>query len=238
MEEGGSAQQMRNLNQFNIFDKKMTLEDAHAQLAKMKRLNDMKAVSLKKSNKNIIGPKNVIGLLIGILWSGYKSLTVVGDGGRSPDSPAEEAKTEPSVWDDEPVDVNPFGGKNIAPKATTPQPQLQVIPENVLTMPLIFTSVTQADGSNLCMKKTDFKELLKTSPYVVTFVVVEKNNIISEAPLQVQPLLRKFSDVIPNDIPPGLPIMRAIQHCIDFIPGSAIPNRPAYRMNLKEFTEL
>ncbi|GJS14613.1 hypothetical protein Tco_0409085 [Tanacetum coccineum] len=28
-----------------------------------------------------------------------------------PDSPAEEAETEPNVWDDEPVDVNPFGGR-------------------------------------------------------------------------------------------------------------------------------
>ncbi|GJV49791.1 reverse transcriptase domain-containing protein [Tanacetum coccineum] len=28
-----------------------------------------------------------------------------------PDSPAEEAKTEPNVWDDEPVDLNPFGGR-------------------------------------------------------------------------------------------------------------------------------
>ncbi|GJU80168.1 putative quercetin 3-O-methyltransferase 1 [Tanacetum coccineum] len=28
---------------------------------------------------------------------------------RDPDSPAEEAETEPNVWEDEPVDVNPFG---------------------------------------------------------------------------------------------------------------------------------
>nr|GEY65053.1 reverse transcriptase domain-containing protein [Tanacetum cinerariifolium] len=28
-------------------------------------------------------------------------------------SPTKEAETEPIVWDDEPVDVNPFGGKNI-----------------------------------------------------------------------------------------------------------------------------
>ncbi|GJV73647.1 hypothetical protein Tco_1493642 [Tanacetum coccineum] len=27
-----------------------------------------------------------------------------------PDTPAEEAETEPNVWDDESVDVNPFGG--------------------------------------------------------------------------------------------------------------------------------
>ncbi|GKA37500.1 reverse transcriptase domain-containing protein [Tanacetum coccineum] len=28
-----------------------------------------------------------------------------------PDSPAEEVETEPKVWDDKPVDVNPFGGR-------------------------------------------------------------------------------------------------------------------------------
>nr|GEY38863.1 reverse transcriptase domain-containing protein [Tanacetum cinerariifolium] len=65
-----------------------------------------------------------------------------------------------------------------------------------------------------------------------------RNKIISEAPLQVQPLPREFADVIPDDIPPGLPAMRDIQHCVDFILGFAIPNRPAYQMNLKEFTEL
>ncbi|GJU46344.1 RNA-directed DNA polymerase [Tanacetum coccineum] len=67
---------------------------------------------------------------------------------------------------------------------------------------------TQAEGFNLFMKKT------------------------------VQPLLREFTDVIPDDIPPGLPAMRDVQHCINFIPGSAIPNRPAYRMNPKGFAEL
>ncbi|GJT52995.1 reverse transcriptase domain-containing protein [Tanacetum coccineum] len=79
--------------------------------------------------------------------------------------------------------------------------------------------LTQAEGSNLFMKKTGFEGLMKTSPYVFTLVVLEENEIISEAPLQVQPLLREFADVIPYDIPPGLPAMRDIQHCIDFIPG-------------------
>nr|GEY57887.1 RNA-directed DNA polymerase [Tanacetum cinerariifolium] len=49
---------------------------------------------------------------------------------------------------------------------------------------------------------------------------------------------KEFAHVIPDDIPPGLPVMRDIQHCINFIPCFAIPNRPAYRMNPKEFTEL
>nr|GFA54453.1 hypothetical protein [Tanacetum cinerariifolium] len=60
---------------------------------------------------------------------------------------------------------------------------------------------TQAEGSNLFMKKTGFEGLMKTSPYVFTLMVVEENEIISEAPLQVQPLLREFADVIPDDIP-------------------------------------
>nr|GEV31846.1 hypothetical protein [Tanacetum cinerariifolium] len=93
-------------------------------------------------------------------------------------------------------------------------------------------------GFNLFMKRIGFEELMKSSPYVFTLVVVEENEIISEAPLQVQPLLREFADVIPNDIPHGLPAMRDIQHCIDFILGFAIPNKPAYQMNLKEFAEL
>ncbi|GKA47053.1 hypothetical protein Tco_0739936 [Tanacetum coccineum] len=69
---------------------------------------------------------------------------------------------------------------------------------------------TQAEGSNLFMKKTDFEGLVKTSPYVFTFVVVEENEIISEAPLPVQPLHKEFADVILEDIPPGLPNMRDI----------------------------
>ncbi|GJR60132.1 RNA-directed DNA polymerase [Tanacetum coccineum] len=107
-----------------------------------------------------------------------------------------------------------------------------------ITLVLFYSRQTQARGSNLFMKKIDFEGLVKTSPYVFTLVVVEENEIISEAPLQVQPLLKEFADVIPDDIPPGLPAMRDIQHCIDFIPGFTIPNRPAYRMNPKEFAEL
>ena len=39
-------------------------------------------------------------------------------------------------------------------------------------------------------------------------------------------------------MPSGLPPIRGIEHQIDFVPGSTIPNRPAYRSNPKETKEL
>ena len=45
------------------------------------------------------------------------------------------------------------------------------------------------------------------------------------------PLLEEFKDVVPNEIPIGLPPMRNIQHHIDHVAGSALPNKAAYRMN-------
>nr|GEX60489.1 putative mitochondrial protein [Tanacetum cinerariifolium] len=94
-----------------------------------------------------------------------------------------------------PTRTAPPTAPKIAPKATTPTTSAAVIPENMLTMPLVVTNaeldepggesvypdrgealviqrvlnVTRAKGSNLFMKKTGFKELMKTSPYVPSY---------------------------------------------------------------------
>ncbi|XP_033138902.1 uncharacterized protein LOC117131538, partial [Brassica rapa] len=49
---------------------------------------------------------------------------------------------------------------------------------------------------------------------------------------------REFEDVFPEDNPIGLPPLRGIEHQIDFVPGSTLPNRPAYRTNPVETKEL
>ncbi|GJZ58121.1 reverse transcriptase domain-containing protein, partial [Tanacetum coccineum] len=100
------------------------------------------------------------------------------------------------------------------------------------------TVKTHAEGFNLFMKKTGFERLMKTSPCVFTLVVVEENEIIKEAPLQVQPLFKEFSDVIPGDLPPGLPTIRDIQHCIDFILGVDIKFGCNLKMNGRQLSKL
>ena len=51
-------------------------------------------------------------------------------------------------------------------------------------------------------------------------------------------LLQEYEDVFPEETPQGLPPIRGIEHQIDFVPGAAIPNRPAYRSNPEETKEL
>ncbi|KAL3504168.1 hypothetical protein ACH5RR_034009 [Cinchona calisaya] len=50
--------------------------------------------------------------------------------------------------------------------------------------------------------------------------------------------LSDFFDIAPEDLPNELPPMRDVQHAIDFIPGSQLPNLLSYRMNPSEATEL
>jgi hypothetical protein len=52
------------------------------------------------------------------------------------------------------------------------------------------------------------------------------------------PFLKEFSDVFPDEIPHGLPPMRDMQHYINLVPRSMLPNKPTYRLNPKEHEEL
>ncbi|XP_035840217.1 uncharacterized protein LOC118487456 [Helianthus annuus] len=95
-------------------------------------------------------------------------------------------------------------------------------------------------GPSSVVSKSVFTTLLKTETPQVLFglFLTEPNHTANPVLPQVLPLITEYADVFPDDIPTGLPLMWDIQHCIDFLPGASIPNKPAYRMNSSEFTEL
>jgi hypothetical protein len=51
-------------------------------------------------------------------------------------------------------------------------------------------------------------------------------------------LLQEFKDVFPAEISPGLPPLKGIEHQIDLIPGTSLPNRAASRTNPEETKEI
>ena len=56
--------------------------------------------------------------------------------------------------------------------------------------------------------------------------------------LSIVSLLQEFQDVLLEDMPLGLPLIRGIEHHIDFVPVVVIPNRPAYKRNLEKTKKL
>ena len=69
-------------------------------------------------------------------------------------------------------------------------------------------------------------------------VVKRKEDQENPIPPDTMKLLEKFFDVLPNELPDGLPPKRDIQHHIDLIPGATLPNQATYRMNPTQHVEL
>ncbi|KAJ0030367.1 hypothetical protein Pint_14242 [Pistacia integerrima] len=87
--------------------------------------------------------------------------------------------------------------------------------------------------------RSSLKKACQEINQVCLLLLCKENEVSSLALLEeVKHLLQEFSDVVRDEIPHGLPPTRDIQHAIDFIAGSVIPNKPAYGMNPKEHEEL
>ena len=67
---------------------------------------------------------------------------------------------------------------------------------------------------------------------------VSFDSSIVDVPLEVKNFLNDFVNMVSDELPSELPPLRDIQHAIDLVPGSQLPNLPQYRMNPKEREEL
>jgi hypothetical protein len=69
-------------------------------------------------------------------------------------------------------------------------------------------------------------------------VLFSLEDITTSLPCAITNLLQEFMDVFPAEIPPGLPPLRGIEHQIDLIPDTSLPNRATYRSNPDETKEI
>ncbi|XP_071727971.1 uncharacterized protein [Rutidosis leptorrhynchoides] len=77
-----------------------------------------------------------------------------------------------------------------------------------------------------------------TGANLLLLVESDELNQHDEVPALVKPLLSEFADVFPNELHAGLPPIRVIEHQIDLVPGSILPNKEAYRCSSHEAKEL
>ena len=72
------------------------------------------------------------------------------------------------------------------------------------------------------------------------FILVRKPRSVltstrgDDLPEEIQELLEEFADIIVDELPHLLPLIRSVSHHIDLIPGANFPNKVAYILMLQE----
>ncbi|GJT80165.1 reverse transcriptase domain-containing protein [Tanacetum coccineum] len=94
------------------------------------------------------------------------------------------------------------------------------------------------EARNQFLSQAEFLTEAHEANSMFALILVEPNAGTYNIPHEVKSVLEEFKDVVSKELPPGLPLMRDIQHCIDFVPEAVIPHKAAYRMNTKEHEEL
>jgi hypothetical protein len=68
--------------------------------------------------------------------------------------------------------------------------------------------------------------------------IVLTNTRVDDLPKEVQELLEEFADIVVDELPRSMPLIRIIIHQIDLIPGASLPNKAAYRLTSQENEEV
>ena len=94
-------------------------------------------------------------------------------------------------------------------------------------------------GARIChVDGRKFLDGMKHQPMCYALILGRDKEGSSEIPLEVLGLLSEYGDVISDNVPKELPLVRQISHQIDLIPGASFPNKATHRMTLAETEEL
>ena len=91
-------------------------------------------------------------------------------------------------------------------------------------------------SQSLLAKREFITEMLSSK--VVYLLLNKESSKKEELPEEAKKLIDEFGDVFQEELPDELPPLWDIQHQIDLVPGSSLPNRLHYRISPKEHEEL
>ena len=138
-----------------------------------------------------------------------------------------------------------YKGQKITLHPMTPAEIIQSDKERLalpdVAAPVATQPAIKLKNHNMLVTKSDLYDMDASA---VCYALICKDalfpirDIASTLPLAVADILQAYEDVFPNELPPGLPPLRGIEHQIDLIPGASLPNRAAYRTNPEETKEI
>ncbi|PKU71184.1 RNA-directed DNA polymerase [Dendrobium catenatum] len=108
--------------------------------------------------------------------------------------------------------------------------------QRIMLVPLQESTAVKA--SPQLLTRSLFLKAFREATFGFALVILATNEAQTNEDTVVRDILEEYPDVLSSVLPSRLPPERQIQHAVEFVPGSVIPNRPAYQLRPEEQAEL